>query len=77
MYKNSEIRNCRFAFKCNAKWDELVHTRNDEIRFCGECQREVYYCYSDDDLAESIRLNRCIAITPYSDSEPLLGEPIG
>lgn len=76
MLKTNSIRNCHFAFKCNAKWDELVHTQDDDIRFCSGCEREVYFCHSDDELAEAIRLNRCIAIQQYSDSEPLLGEPI-
>ena len=28
------IRNCVFAFKCTAKWDELIPTDDDKIHFC-------------------------------------------
>ncbi len=76
MNKNSTIRNCQFAFKCKVSWDELAHTHATEIRFCRDCQREVYFCYDDDELAEAIRLNRCVAIQQDTDFTPLLGEPI-
>lgn len=61
------IRNCVFAFKCNAKWEEMKvvtedHIRDIEVRFCDSCQKEVYFCSDDDELARNVRLNRCIAI---------------
>ena len=34
------IRNCVFAFKCTAKWDDLNPTDDDKIHFCNECQKE-------------------------------------
>ncbi len=55
------------AFKCDADWDELFETENDDVRFCGSCQREVFFCHSDLDIAKNIKLNRCIAfISEYS-----------
>jgi len=61
------IRNCVFAFKCNAKWEGMKvvsedHIRDIEVRFCDSCQKEVYFCEDDDVLARNVRLNRCIAI---------------
>lgn len=56
------IRNCTFAFKCTAKWDELAETHDDKIHFCGECQKEVHLCEDDEELVEAVRLNRCVAI---------------
>ena len=56
------IRNCVFAFKCTAKWDELTPTEDDKIHFCNDCQKEVHLCVDDDELIKSVRLNRCIAI---------------
>ncbi len=44
------IRNCRFAFKCQQKWDDLKDTRDDAVRFCRECQREVYLSLDDESL---------------------------
>ncbi len=56
------IRNCVFAFKCTAKWEELDETADDSIKFCQECQKEVHYCSDDDELVTAVRLNRCVAI---------------
>ena len=56
------IRNCIFGFKCNKQWDELTLTSEDEVKFCQTCQKEVYFCSSDDELAAYVRLNRCVAI---------------
>ena len=56
------IRNCIFSYKCTAKWSELTPTDDDKISFCEDCQKEVHLCEDDDDLAKSVRLNRCIAI---------------
>lgn len=56
------IQNCVFAFKCTSKWSELRETRDENIHFCGECQKEVYLCEDDEELVEAVRLNRCVAI---------------
>lgn len=70
------IRNCVFAFKCTAKWDDLMPTDDDKVHFCNECQKEVHLCEDDDELLASVRLNRCIAIyRQYGVSE--LGDVIG
>lgn len=84
MRKNSTIRNCPFAFKCEEKWSALQRTSEVKIRFCEKCLREVHYCSTDNELASSIKLNHCVAIPILSSSlegdevievEPLLGEP--
>ena len=69
------IRNCRFAFKCEQKWDDLNETRDDDIRFCKDCQREVYLSLDEESLVENIRLNRCVALDD-GDSSRLLGHVI-
>ena len=56
------IRNCKFAFKCTRTWESLIETGQVDIRFCGDCQQAVHYCHTDGELAEAIRLNRCVAI---------------
>jgi hypothetical protein len=55
------IRNCRFAFKCDKKWDDLEETQEELIRFCNMCEKEVHFCEDDDELARNVRLNRCVA----------------
>ncbi len=68
------IRNCKFAFKCSAKWDELQETEDDSIKFCDDCQKEVFFCENDDDLVAQVRLNRCVAILKPNAKEFILGD---
>lgn len=68
------IRNCKFAYKCTAKWDNLQETEDESIRFCDECQKEVFFCDSDDTLVSLVKLNRCIAILKPNSKEYLLGD---
>ena len=73
------IRNCTFAFKCQANWDLLKKTDVKDIHFCADCQREVHFCAEDVDLIKSIRLNRCVAICKddsYSE-KIFVGKPNG
>jgi hypothetical protein len=56
------IHNCRFAYRCDRKWDELKPTTDDEVRFCGQCERTVHWCSTDRELAEAVALNHCVAI---------------
>ncbi|MCC2637827.1 MAG: hypothetical protein K0Q68_1546 [Moraxellaceae bacterium] len=56
------LRNCPFAFRCDRKWTSLKPTREPDIRFCGDCQREVHRCHTEGQLAEAVARNRCIAI---------------
>ena len=74
------IRNCMFGINCDANWDEMKivdhkDDTNSEIRFCNHCQREVHECNDDNELAQNIRLNRCVR---FYDEEynihPLMGE---
>ncbi|OYU33614.1 hypothetical protein [Novosphingobium sp. PASSN1] len=65
------IRNCQFAFKCDAVWENLEQKRSKKIRFCNACEKNVYLCDGDYELAEKIRQNKCVAIDRYG--ERLLG----
>lgn len=61
MSEQIAIRNCTFAFKCEAKWEQLEILESDTTRFCNSCQKEVYFCYDDYELISNIHLNRCVA----------------
>ena len=56
------IRNCIFSYKCEKKWDQLTPLKQIDVRFCDSCQKEVYFCRTDEKLRESIVLNRCVAV---------------
>ena len=68
------IRNCKFAFKCSAKWDDLQETADEYIKFCDDCQKEVFFCENDDDLVAQVHLNRCVAILKPNTKEMFLGD---
>ena len=74
------IRNCIFGFKCNKTWEDLGETSSDNVKFCQSCQKEVFFCESDDELVESIRLNRCVAVFKHGilgDVTATVGYPVG
>ena len=63
------IRNCKFAYRCDRKWEDLGrHYQNnkkllpDDVRYCDECEKAVYKITSDKELVKAIKLNRCVAI---------------
>jgi hypothetical protein len=63
MNPNITIRNCTFAFRCKANWDQMTPTDADgRVRFCLDCQKEVYLCESDQELIHNVVNNRCIAL---------------
>jgi len=51
------------------KWETLSDTDDRQIRFCQSCQKEVFFCNTNEELAEAIKMNRCICI-----EKPFLGE---
>lgn len=69
MSKYIKIRNCVFGFRCAQKWDEMKETSRDGVRFCKECEKDVYLISSEDKLLEAITLNRCVAIEAPKDLE--------
>ncbi|WP_212747442.1 hypothetical protein [Pseudoalteromonas sp. S3776] len=72
------IRNCAWGYSCDQKWDKLTATHISVIKFCEACQREVYRCDTQEELAENITLNRCVNfssdITNIIDTGSLQGE---
>ena len=70
MLSNQKIRNCQFADKCTKKWGDLRKAQGNiaNVRFCDECEQDVYLCFTDLQLSKAIRENKCVAIhvsTPY------------
>ena len=71
------IRNCVFGFKCSNKWDALNSTAIEDIKFCEDCQKEVYFIEDLTSLEEAISLNRCIAINTASESNEIVKVTVG
>jgi len=77
------VRNCVYGFKCEADWQKMVVVRGEneyedgslisEVRFCKDCQKEVYQCNFDEELLENIKLNRCVRVSTTPWSPPIMG----
>ena len=73
------IRNCIFGIHCEADWNSMINvSQNSEtesdIKFCNSCQKEVYQCNDDDELAKNIKLNRCVRFYDFDhEDRPLMG----
>jgi hypothetical protein len=66
-----KIRNCIFGFKCDQQWDDMSLTNKDHVRFCGNCEKEVFFVEKKGQLLKAIQLNRCVAIKAPGSSERL------
>ena len=73
----SEIRNCKFRFKCSRNWEGLKPTDNMHQRYCEECKEIVHFCYTPEDLMKAIEADLCVAIAnTHSNEGPfLVGRP--
>lgn len=71
---NITIRNCIFSFKCEMNWEKLNETDVDNIKFCSNCQKEVYFCRTDEELVEAVKRNKCVGIFKPFTYEVMLGE---
>ena len=58
------IENCEYTveYECPLEWKNLKKTDDPQVRFCGECSKNVYRCKTEQDMDEHIQLNHCIAI---------------
>jgi hypothetical protein len=59
---NIRIRNCIYGLKCDQSWDEMTLTKKENVRFCGNCEKEVFFVEKKGQLLKAIQLNRCVAI---------------
>ena len=58
------IENCKYSveYECPLEWKNLKKTDDSKIRFCNECNKNVYRCKTEKDMDEHIQLNHCIAV---------------
>ena len=65
-----DIRNCSFGFKCKQKWEDLLKRKEKTIKYCHECEKEVYLIETNEDLMHAVKFNHCVAIKVRHDEIP-------
>jgi hypothetical protein len=65
-----DIRNCTLGFKCNQKWEGLLKRKEKNIKYCHECEKEVYLIDTNSELMDAIKFNHCVAIKVRHDEIP-------
>lgn len=72
-----DIHQCPLAKLCRARWEKLEPVQGDtNIRFCAACERSVYLCQTDEDLAKHSALGRCVALEVMNVGVAHVGEPL-
>ena len=75
------IANCPLEMVCDRKWGDLAQTAEEGVRHCTECETEVHFCHSIEELLAHARLKHCVAFNmveddrSHTDRIPLLGIP--
>lgn len=69
----AKVVNCEpvFRFRCPNRWESLEPTETNDVRYCEECDQNVYFCRSDDEIATHVELRHCVAFAP-----PLIDESV-
>jgi uncharacterized protein (TIGR02996 family) len=59
----TQIEGCpSFAFQCPKQWSQLAPTRQDGVRFCTGCKKQVYYCATIDEARGRAGNGECVAL---------------
>ena len=77
MARNLYIENCEYTveYECPYEWKNLKKTGDSKIRFCNECNKNVYRCKTEKEMDEHINLNHCIAVNGPERLMGLIDQP--
>lgn len=53
-----------FAFPCNKDFDSLERTEDTYVRFCGDCQKNVYLTGDEKEIERRRNMGNCISYKP-------------
>jgi uncharacterized protein (TIGR02996 family) len=51
-----------FRFRCPKKWEQLQPTAEEDVRFCGQCRQQVFFCSSINVAQTHAALGECVAV---------------
>ena len=66
--KLTTVRNCDeiFKFKCPLDWSDLQETEEQKIKFCNQCENNVFLCETDEETIEHAKQGHCIARVTFN-----------
>lgn len=57
------IENCMAVeFECPRDWGSLATTEKRNVRYCGSCAKQVFYCSTVDDARRHAQRGHCVAV---------------
>ncbi len=56
----------KFKFVCQKNWGELTPTKEQDVKFCNECKKNVYYCKTEKQFLVVAGEGRCLALEDTS-----------
>jgi len=65
-YEMLKRADCLMEVVCNKKWDQLVATEEEGIKFCGDCKKLVFYTQTPSELLVAAKKGLCVYIAPNS-----------
>jgi uncharacterized protein (TIGR02996 family) len=66
--------NIQFRYQCPKSWEALTSTDDATVRFCSQCQQNVYFCSTVDDVRRRGKANDCVAFSPSLRRQDALAE---
>ena len=72
-----EIFGCELKFSCPMEWGELDRTNNDSVKFCQECEKNVYRVRTREETIIQAKQGQCVAYIPDDSEGPLEGTLLG
>ena len=75
------IANCPLEMVCDRRWEDLIELPDAAVRHCTECETEVHFCHSIEELLAHAKLGHCVAFNLVEDDRahggphPLVGFP--
>lgn len=66
-----KFKNCSFFYKCPLDWETFLQTDNDDIRFCSECNENVFRAYTEQEFNKLGEEGRCVVIMEDDEFENL------
>lgn len=61
---NKKLKSYVFKFECSQNWDDLTETDDESVRYCGNCQTDVFSVQNDAELFSNAKKGRCVYLPP-------------